>query len=151
MALTARVQQHSAGDFDDSDGTIHSANKFAAAAAIARGQVITSDGANTGLRVAVATDIGPIYVANKGKALNGTYVDAMWGDDVIFYVIADGVIPIDSDLECGATGKLKAAAGTNQIVARYVKHGTKSNDPVTPLVAAADGDVIGVKLINKAQ
>lgn len=149
MALT-RVQQHSAGDFDDSDGTIHSRNKVATTAVITRGQIITGDG-GTGLKACAATDKGPIYLANKGKALNETTVDALWGDDVIFYCIGSGVIPADADLECAAGGKLAVSAGTNPIVARYVKHGTLSNDPVTPLAAAADGDVIGVRFYNQGQ
>ena len=147
----SRIQRHFAGQFDDSDGTIHSENKLATAPAITWGQILTADGGTAGVKACAATDVGPIYLANKAKALNDTAVDCLWGDDVIFYCIADGAIPVDSFLECGATGKLKASAGTNEIVARYVKHGTKSRDKVTPLIAAVDGDVIGVKFINRAQ
>lgn len=147
MALTARVQRHSAGDFDDSDGTIHSRNKEATSTAIVRGAVLSSNG-GTQLRACAAADKGPIYIANKAKALNATYVDALWGDGVIFYVISDGIIPANGLCETGAAGKIKASAGTNQVVAIYVKHGTKSNDPVTPLASSADLDVIGIKIIG---
>jgi hypothetical protein len=61
----------------------------------------------------------------------------LYGEHVIFYVISDGIIPANGLCETGATGKIKASAGTNPIVAMYVKHGTKSNDPVTPLAASA--------------
>ena len=147
MAITARVQRHVAGDWDDSEGTIHSRNMEATAPAIVRGAVLSANG-GTQLRICVAADKGPIYVANKAKLLNATYVDALYGDNVIFYVISDGIITANALCETGATGKIKLSAGTNPVVAQYVKHGTKSNDPVTPLASSADGDVIGIKIIG---
>lgn len=145
----SRIQRHAAGDWDDSDGTIHSRNLPATAPAITRGMVLTKD-AGTALKACAATDVGPCYMANKDKPLNQLWVDAMWGDDVLFYIIGSGVIPAFSKLECAAGGKL-AALGANTAVAEYHKHGTKSNDPVTPLGAAADGDVIGVKFYSEGQ
>jgi hypothetical protein len=147
MALTARVQRHVAGDWDDSEGTIHSYNAEATAPAIVRGAVLSANG-GTQLRICVAADKGPIYICKTAKPLNQTYVDALYGEHVIFYVIADGIIPARGLCETGATGKIKASAGTNPVVAQYVKHGTKSNDPVTPLASCADGDVIGIKIIR---
>ena len=149
MALTGRLQQHSAGDFDDSDGTVHSKRFKTTTAVITRGQVCTHDEGQDA-RVAVDTDLPPVYVANESKVLNATRCDLMWGDNVIFYVTASGAINPYSFLECAAAGKLAAAGGTNTVVARYVKHGTKTVDGVTDLPAAADGDIIGVKLINRA-
>lgn len=147
MAITARVQRHVAGDWDDSEGTIHSRNMEATATAITRGQVLSANG-GTQLRACAAADKGPIYVANKAKVLNATYVDALYGDNVIFYVISDGIIAANALCETGAAGKIKTSGGTNLVVAQYVKHGTKSNDPVTPLASSADGDVIGIKIIG---
>lgn len=150
MTLTGRLQQHSAGDFDDSDGTIHSKKFKTTTAVITRGQVCTHDEGQTA-RTAVATDLPPVYVANESKVLNDLICDLMWGDDVIFYVIASGTGNAYTLLECAAGGTLAAHGGTNQAVARYVKHGTKTVDGVTDLPAFADGDVIGVKLLNKMQ
>ena len=150
MALTARLQRHSAGQFDDSDGTVHSKNMKCTTAVITRGQICTRD-AGTDARVAVATDLPPVYIANTSKVLNARNCDLMWGDDVIFYVISDGAVQPYGDVECGALGKAKAAGGTNQVIGQYVKHGTKTVDGVTDLTASADGDVIGIKLLNRMQ
>ena len=147
MALTARIQRHAAGDYDDSEGTIKSYNAEATNPAIVRGAVLSANG-GTQLRICVAADKGPIYIARMAKPLNQTWIDAMYGDNVIFYVVADGIIAARALCETGATGKIKTSGGTNPVVAQYVKHGTKSNDPVTPLASCADGDVIGIKIIG---
>lgn len=149
MALTGRLQVHSAGQFDDSDGTVHSKNFKTTTAAITRGQVCTFD-AGTTARTAVATDLPPVFVANTSKLLNDLHCDLMWGDDVIFYVTASGAINPYADVECAAAGAV-AAASANAVIGKYVKHGTKTVDGVTDLPAAANGEVIGIKLLNRMQ
>lgn len=153
MALTARLQKHKPGQFDDSAGRIRSKNKETTAAVITYGQVLTADGAHD-LRACAATDKGPIYVANEDKVLNDNHVDAMWGENgCINYVKLTGALDPNTttDLECAAGGTLAQSGGTNPVVARYVKHGTKTHDGVTDLPAGVDGDTIGIVILPQGQ
>ena len=153
MALTARLQKNKPGMFDDSKGTVRSKNKKTTAAAITFGQVLSANGAHA-LRACVDGDAGPIYTANEGKVLNDDHVDALWGEDgVIQYCELEGALDptVTTELECATTGKLRQAAGVNPVVARYVKHGTKTHDGVTDLPAGVDGDTIGFIPLSQAQ
>ncbi len=121
-------------------------------AAITRGEVVTLDKSSYNWRTAVSTDIEPFGIALKDAASADTFVnDVLIGDDFIGTVSAAGAINPNTYVKCAAAGEVVAwVQGTDAVNLRVGEYlGTEGHmDGKTAVVAAADNDVIAVRLVT---
>jgi hypothetical protein len=121
-----------------------------AAVAITGGQVLARDNTVTPnvLRVAVATDIAPFFVADFNGALSTDLTVSAYGNGKIL-VQAGGAIQPYQKVICAAAGKVVTDAGgaENLIVGTYVGHMGEGTGTQTA-TAAANNDKIWV-ILNK--